>query len=110
MNQGLDSESVLDASRASTITSTTTIASTELPPILLLHGADDTVAPPLCSEKFYHVMKREKSDSLDLAPCRLEILEGLQHQDLVLETCIGRGKTQSIIFDWIENHFGEFGG
>ena len=100
---GLESGSVLDITRAGTSISTSKNASTELPPILLLHGADDTVAPPLCSENFYNVMTKEKSAS-DPAPCRLEILEGLQHQDLVLETCIGRGKTQPIVFDWIEKY------
>ena len=82
---------------------------TELPPILLLHGDDDTVAPSACSENFYNVMRKDSGEQIfgkaigRTPTCCLEILEGLQHQDTVLEICIGGGKTQSVIFDWIEN-------
>ncbi len=78
---------------------------TEVPPILLLHGDEDTVAPSTYSNHFYNIMRKDADEqAIGKTPtCRLENLEGLQHQDTVLETCIGNGKTQSIIFDWIEN-------
>lgn len=79
------------------------------PQCLLIHGEDDTVAPPIYSRVFHEVLnenynKRGRiSTSASMSPslCQLEILEGVQHQDTVLETCLGRGKTQAKIFRWL---------
>jgi len=73
-----------------------------LPPVLLLHGENDTVAPPIYSRMLHQVLiNNEKNDK---GPkCHLEVLEGLQHQDTLLETCLGRGKTQAVIFQWLDS-------
>ena len=76
-----------------------------LPPILLVHGEDDPVAPPSYSKMFHNVMKEDERQVLKRgATCHLEILKGLQHQDTVLETCLGHGKTQSLILQWLDDN------
>ena len=76
-----------------------------LPPVLLLHGDDDPVASPIQSESLYKILKESETNSNGSAfkyQYQFELLKGVQHQDTVLETCLGRGRTQNIIFEWLE--------
>lgn len=73
------------------------IAMKVLPPILLLHGEEDTIAFPSWSQKFHDLSK------VIGVKCDLTILKGLGHQDTVLKTCLG-GEIQSVIFNWLESN------
>ena len=74
----------------------------DLPPVLLLHGGDDGVLLPKNSKCFHDQLQntimpgREKKQNV-----KLEIVEGVGHQEIVLDTCLG-GMTQSKIVDWLE--------
>ena len=70
----------------------------DLPPILLLHGENDTVAPPEYSISFYETFTHNKPYN---KKCQLSIIDDLDHQDTVLDVCLNKGKTQSIIFQWL---------
>jgi acetyl esterase/lipase len=73
-----------------------------LPPLLLIHGEDDPVAPLFYSQEL-HLLLTEKHR----LNCHLEILENVQHQDTVLHTSLGKGRVRSIIFEWLENLYVE---
>ena len=66
----------------------------KLPPMLLIHGGSDEFSSPQNSKYFSQVLGKGN--------CELEIMEGVGHQEIVLDTCVG-GKTQSVICDWIES-------
>ena len=68
------------------------------PPLLLLHGKDDEVAPYHFSIELHSVLEKYHPH----VDVELEVLDGVGHQDTVLETCLGKGRTQSIIFDWLD--------
>ena len=70
-----------------------------LPPLLLLHGENDPVAPPVYSQEL-HLLLTEKHG----VNCHLEIFENVAHQDTVLHTCLGKGRAQSTIFEWLGQH------
>jgi alpha-beta hydrolase superfamily lysophospholipase len=69
------------------------------PPLLLLHGKDDEVAPYHFSIELHSVLEKYHPH----VDVELEVLDGVGHQDTVLETCLGKGRTQSIIFVWLDD-------
>ena len=88
------------------------------PPTLLVHGEDDEVTPLENSKDFYRILQ-DKSRGVDLGTSesvsgalarrtpfpkhvhQLEILEETGHQDVVTNTCLGKGRAQAAILDWI---------
>jgi len=79
----------------STITDQAESTLNTFPPLLLLHGKDDEVAPHHFSNELYSVLEKYHPH----VDVELEVLDRVGHQDTVLETCLGKGRTQSIIFD-----------
>jgi acetyl esterase/lipase len=65
-----------------------------LPPVLLIHGGSDDTCLPDNSRDFFEVVGG--------GGCQLEIMDGVGHQEIVLDTCLGRN-TQRVICDWIES-------
>ena len=70
-----------------------------LPPLLLLLGKDDDVALYHFSNELYSVLEKNHPH----VDVELEVLDGVGHQVTVLETCLGKGRTQSLIFDWLDD-------
>lgn len=76
------------------------------PPVLLIHGDLDVVAPLQNSKDFHNILceapkLKEIAMMERLTICRpLEIVDEVGHNDLVLEIWLG-GKTQAMICDWI---------
>lgn len=69
-----------------------------MPPLLLLHGKDDTVAPPLQSQILYDIVKEKKTkDDIGMKfKCQIDFLEGLEHRDVVVDVvCVGSAFTNS---------------
>ena len=84
------------------------------PPTLLVHGEDDDVTPLENSKDFYRILQDKsrgvgRSEGVSGALARrrqfpihqLEILEETGHQDVVTNTCLGKGRAQAAILDWI---------
>lgn len=65
----------------------------ELPNMLLLHGAKDTVVPYTSAVDFY--------DSLNHDGATLEILPTVEHAETVLQLMMG-GETQDVVMAWLE--------
>jgi pimeloyl-ACP methyl ester carboxylesterase len=90
------------------------------PPTLLIHGEDDDVTPLENSKDFYRILEDKskgvgRSEGLSGALTRrrpfpmhqLEILEETGHQDVVTNTCLGKGRAQAAILDWIAATVGQ---
>jgi acetyl esterase/lipase len=67
------------------------------PEVLLVHGDADTVVSPQSSRDFATALGEDR--------CKLAILKGVGHQEVVLDTCLG-GTSRTVIFDWIESTVG----
>mmetsp|Transcript_15990 Transcript_15990/g.37026 ORF Transcript_15990/g.37026 Transcript_15990/m.37026 type:complete len:435 (+) Transcript_15990:44-1348(+) len=70
------------------------------PNLLLVHGDADDVVLPESSVEFADRLGRDR--------CRLEIVEGAGHEEIVSETLLG-GTTQSVICGWIDSVLGRPG-
>lgn len=70
-----------------------------LPPLLFVHGDIDSTVPTKstadCHDAFAARMGKQ-------SPVAMQILEGVDHAETVLETLHG-GKTQDVVFQWIES-------
>jgi len=78
------------------------------PPTLIVHGEEDDVTPLENSREFYRVLNdksRGKMGNFSGQNPRLmhqlEVLEETGHQDVVTNTCLGKGRAQSAILNWI---------
>ena len=70
-----------------------------LPPVLLIHGASDPVTDPQYTIDFHNYLKNNGNG------CRLGIVQGTGHQEVVTYTSLGKGDVQAVICDWIESTF-----
>ena len=83
----------------------------------IIYGEDDDVTPLENSREFYHVlndksrdghqrrkgMLRKIAQQNSSAMHRLEILETTGHQDVVTNSCLGKGRAQATILNWIDS-------
>jgi acetyl esterase/lipase len=72
---------------------------TSLPPILFLHGDNDTTVPAQSSQQIHEALVVRNHQS------QLQILSNVGHSDALLETLLG-GKTQDAVFSWLESELG----
>jgi acetyl esterase/lipase len=78
------------------------------PPTLLLHGSSDDMALPSCSLKLQNALTAAASENNSQnsnSSCQVQVLDGVGHQDTVLQTLLG-GKTQTAVFQWIQSELG----
>lgn len=70
----------------------------EVPPVLILHGDSDTTVPYTSSDKIARSLKNAASNENDVC---LEVLPGTDHAETVLQLMFG-GPTQDKIFGWLD--------
>jgi len=68
-----------------------------LPPTLLVHGADDNVVPYTSALEFYDALQHCESDQ----NCTLSILPSTEHAETVIQLMVG-GETQDVVLEWLE--------
>jgi acetyl esterase/lipase len=75
------------------------IENSPFPPLLLIHGEDDTVVLPSSSTLFYEKVRRRIRAG---HPLELKILPDTDHKDPILDTLVG-GPTQNVTFEWLKD-------
>ncbi len=65
-----------------------------MPPLLLLHGGNDTTALPIIQSRLVYdieTKRMEEEYEYQVSNSNGKSLRGLEHQDLVVATCLGSG-------------------